>query len=80
MKGCLVVLFHVVQFWVSNLVIVFHVVIFRPNPRIVILNENIPFQVIYLLFHIANIQPQDVLSSFFFNYFSSLDINLCVAR
>lgn len=39
-KGCLVVLFHVVCFWVRNLVIVFHVFIFRHNPRAVILNEK----------------------------------------
>lgn len=39
-KGCLVVLFHVVCFWVRNLVIVFHVFIFRHNPRVVILNEK----------------------------------------
>ena len=76
-KGCLVVLFHVVCFWVRNLVIVFHVFIFRHNPRVVILNEKIPFQVVYLSFHIANIQPQDILSSYFFKYFSKNRISCC---
>ena len=75
--SCRLFLFYVVCFWVRNLVIVFHVFIFRHYPRMVILNEIIPFQVVYLSFHIANIQPQDILSSYFFKYFSKNRISCC---